>query len=121
LKLVDGDGLAAVQNLVAHIICAQLFPFPFSITITVAPRLFLVLIMSEAPKGGQFVQMHPWMLIVPLDDRLIVWFDIDNTLYPASVKMADKMREKIHGLHIIFHVYGTPPHLPTSLFLGTYN
>jgi len=41
------------------------------------------------------------MPIVP-DDRLIVWFDIDNTLYPASANMAEKMRERIRGLHYDF-------------------
>jgi pyrimidine and pyridine-specific 5'-nucleotidase len=41
------------------------------------------------------------MIIVQSDDRLIVWFDIDNTLYPASVKMAEKMGERIHGLHLV--------------------
>jgi pyrimidine and pyridine-specific 5'-nucleotidase len=40
------------------------------------------------------------VLIVPSDDRLIVWFDIDNTLYPASVKMAEKMGEKIHAFFL---------------------
>lgn len=40
------------------------------------------------------------MLIVFSDDRLIVWFDIDNTLYPASVKMAEKMGDKIHGTSV---------------------
>ena len=31
------------------------------------------------------------------DKRAIVWFDIDNTLYSASSKIADAMGERIHG------------------------
>jgi len=31
------------------------------------------------------------------DDRAIVWFDIDNTLYSASSKIADVMGERIHA------------------------
>ena len=30
------------------------------------------------------------------DDRSIIWFDIDNTLYSASSKIADAMGNKIH-------------------------
>lgn len=37
-----------------------------------------------------------------LDDRPIIWLDIDNTLYPASAKVADAMCEKIHGMLIAF-------------------
>ena len=31
------------------------------------------------------------------DDRVIVWFDIDNTLYSASTKISHAMGERIHG------------------------
>ncbi|PAV20862.1 pyrimidine 5-nucleotidase [Pyrrhoderma noxium] len=31
------------------------------------------------------------------DDRVIVWFDIDNTLYSASSKIADAMGQRIHN------------------------
>lgn len=31
------------------------------------------------------------------DDRAIVWFDIDNTLYSATSKIADAMGERIHA------------------------
>lgn len=31
------------------------------------------------------------------DDRIIVWFDIDNTLYSASSKISQAMGERIHG------------------------
>ncbi|KAG9017319.1 hypothetical protein FRB93_007433 [Tulasnella sp. JGI-2019a] len=31
------------------------------------------------------------------DDRSIVWFDIDNTLYPASARINDLMKERIHA------------------------
>jgi len=31
------------------------------------------------------------------DDRVMVWFDIDNTLYSASTKISHAMGERIHG------------------------
>ena len=31
------------------------------------------------------------------DNRSIIWFDIDNTLYSASSKIADAMGNKIHA------------------------
>ncbi|KAI5124940.1 hypothetical protein M0805_007367 [Coniferiporia weirii] len=31
------------------------------------------------------------------DERVIVWFDIDNTLYSASSKIADAMGQRIHA------------------------
>jgi pyrimidine and pyridine-specific 5'-nucleotidase len=33
----------------------------------------------------------------PPDDRHIVWFDIDNTLYSANAKIAEAMTERIQG------------------------
>lgn len=33
-----------------------------------------------------------------VDDRYLVWFDIDNTLYSASVQIAHAMGERIHGM-----------------------
>jgi hypothetical protein len=53
--------------------------------------------MSEAVKGELISADDASVLIVPLDDRLVVWFDIDNTLYSANVRIAEKMSEKIHG------------------------
>ncbi|KAM6495806.1 pyrimidine 5-nucleotidase [Amanita muscaria] len=34
------------------------------------------------------------------DDRLIVWFDIDNTLYSASSKISHAMGERIHAYFV---------------------
>jgi hypothetical protein len=34
----------------------------------------------------------------PSDDRYIVWFDIDNTLYPSSSGVAEAMVERIRGM-----------------------
>ncbi|KAG8872933.1 hypothetical protein FRB97_007161 [Tulasnella sp. 331] len=34
------------------------------------------------------------------DDRSIIWFDIDNTLYPASVKINELMGERIHAYFV---------------------
>jgi hypothetical protein len=34
------------------------------------------------------------------DDRFIVWFDIDNTLYSASTNIAQAMGQRIHGIVI---------------------
>ena len=31
------------------------------------------------------------------DDRVVVWFDIDNTLYSASARISHVMGERIHG------------------------
>lgn len=31
------------------------------------------------------------------DDRVVVWFDIDNTLYSASAKISQAMGARIHG------------------------
>jgi hypothetical protein len=74
--------------------------------------------MSAAPKGASG---NASVLIVPSDDRLIVWFDIDNTLYPASVKMAEKMGEKIHGMQLFSNsrLELFLSHPSVSLFLGT--
>ena len=38
------------------------------------------------------------MLIIHSDDRAVVWFDIDNTLYSASTRIADAMGKRIHGV-----------------------
>lgn len=35
--------------------------------------------------------------VMTLDERVIIWFDIDNTLYSASTKIAQAMGERIHG------------------------
>lgn len=37
------------------------------------------------------------MANIDLDDRPIVWFDIDNTLYSASSKISQAMGKRIHG------------------------
>jgi pyrimidine and pyridine-specific 5'-nucleotidase len=37
------------------------------------------------------------------DDRVIVWFDIDNTLYSASTKISHAMGERIHGWYLQCH------------------
>jgi hypothetical protein len=39
-------------------------------------------------------------LSVP-DDRYVVWFDIDNTLYSASTRIAHAMGKRIHGLFML--------------------
>lgn len=31
------------------------------------------------------------------DPRVVVWFDIDNTLYSANSKISQAMGKKIHG------------------------
>ena len=31
------------------------------------------------------------------DHRMVIWFDIDNTLYSASTKISHAMGERIHG------------------------
>ncbi|KAH8113236.1 pyrimidine 5-nucleotidase [Phellopilus nigrolimitatus] len=36
----------------------------------------------------------------PADDRAIVWFDIDNTLYSASSNIADAMGQRIHAYFV---------------------
>lgn len=33
------------------------------------------------------------------DDRDVIFFDIDNTLYSASSKISQAMGERIHGMH----------------------
>lgn len=32
------------------------------------------------------------------DPRMVIWFDIDNTLYSASTKISHTMGERIHGM-----------------------
>lgn len=32
------------------------------------------------------------------DPRMVIWFDIDNTLYSASTKISHAMGERIHGM-----------------------
>ena len=59
--------------------------------------------------------MHQCSLY-PLDDRFVVWFDIDNTLYPASVRIAETMIEKIHGEHF-FHAWIYSLISPSAFFL----
>lgn len=34
----------------------------------------------------------------PKDPRMVIWFDIDNTLYSASTKISHSMGERIHGM-----------------------
>jgi hypothetical protein len=34
----------------------------------------------------------------PPDDRCIVWFDIDNTIYPSNSGVAEAMIERIQGM-----------------------
>lgn len=34
---------------------------------------------------------------MPLDNRLVAFFDIDNTLYSANHKIAEAMYVRIHG------------------------
>ena len=34
------------------------------------------------------------------DNRVVVWFDIDNTLYSASSKISHAMGERIHSQHL---------------------
>ena len=41
--------------------------------------------------------------LTPTDDRLIVFFDIDNTLYSASSKISEAMGTRIHGASPILH------------------
>lgn len=43
------------------------------------------------------------IIIYEIDDRVVVWLDIDNTLYSASSKIADAMGERIHGAVIQLH------------------
>ena len=31
------------------------------------------------------------------DERYIIWFDIDNTLYSSSAEISRAMEERIHG------------------------
>jgi hypothetical protein len=32
------------------------------------------------------------------DPRMVIWFDIDNTLYSASTKISHAMGQRIHGM-----------------------
>jgi hypothetical protein len=45
-----------------------------------------------------------------MDDRLVVWFDVDNTLYSASDKISQAMSERIHGpsIHLLCSSLCTP-------------
>lgn len=52
-------------------------------------------------KGRIFPNHHRLYLTVFADDRAIVWFDIDNTLYSASTKISQAMGKRIHGSVII--------------------
>lgn len=49
---------------------------------------------SMRPQGRQLTRT---------DDRLIVFFDIDNTLYSASSKISEAMGTRIHGASPILH------------------
>ena len=41
-----------------------------------------------------------------IDDRAIVWFDIDNTLYSASTRISQAMGERIHGNRPLYYHEG---------------
>jgi pyrimidine and pyridine-specific 5'-nucleotidase len=60
--------------------------------------------MGEQQKGiGHFITSLTFNLADGLrDERLIVWFDIDNTLYSASSNIAEEMAKRIHGLRCTF-------------------
>lgn len=34
------------------------------------------------------------------DSRMVIWFDIDNTLYSASTKISHEMGKRIHGMFV---------------------
>lgn len=48
-------------------------------------------------KGRIFPSRCQFYANLYADDRAIVWFDIDNTLYSASTKISQAMGKRIHG------------------------
>ena len=57
--------------------------------------------MLEDTQGDFFLsQRHciylPTIYVLP-DDRLVAFFDIDNTLYSANHRIAEAMYVRIHG------------------------
>lgn len=42
------------------------------------------------------------MLEAATDDRIVIFLDIDNTLYSASSKISQAMGERIHGNIILY-------------------
>ena len=58
--------------------------------------------MADNPGKGKFFLDHFWSHSDwGTDDRAIVWFDIDNTLYSASTRISHAMGERIHGTHLV--------------------
>lgn len=56
---------------------------------------------DESSPGSTSYLTVAVVLIRILDDRLIVWFDIDNTLYSATTKIAEAMGKLIQGLFTV--------------------
>jgi hypothetical protein len=46
---------------------------------------------------GDSITANGYVDRVLADDRVLVWFDIDNTLYPASAKIGQEMGVRIRG------------------------
>jgi hypothetical protein len=53
--------------------------------------------MDDEKQGTGRVFLILQQLRCAIDERLIVWFDIDNTLYPASTNIAQAMTDRIYG------------------------
>lgn len=47
--------------------------------------------------GLYSVKQHVSLLKRVLDERIVVWFDIDNTLYSASSMISQAMGNRIHS------------------------
>ena len=59
----------------------------------------------DGASEGVVVQCHLYLLLSIFlleDPRLVIWFDIDNTLYSASTKISHAMGERIHGLFALW-------------------
>lgn len=56
--------------------------------------------------NGAFQGMKSLALLIYLalnslkDPRMVIWFDIDNTLYSARTKISHVMGERIHGIFL---------------------
>jgi DNA-directed RNA polymerase subunit L len=64
-------------------------------------RVLIQRTMLEDTQGNCFLSLHVYLYLhticILLDNRLVAFFDIDNTLYSANHKIAEAMYVRIHG------------------------
>lgn len=60
---------------------------------------FIIMSVNGTLEGMKSLALVIYLTLNSLKDpRMVIWFDIDNTLYSASTKISHTMGERIHGM-----------------------